>query len=57
MRDGSLPVCEHRDFPEVVRTVDALDTLAPKGEPPRNHFFEFAADDTRDEWEHVVGAL
>ena len=87
MRDGSLLVFEHRDFPEagtqvpagtveddeapaeavvrevqeetgvaarVVRELGTLDAIAPKGEPRRNHFFELATDETRDEWEHVV---
>jgi 8-oxo-dGTP pyrophosphatase MutT (NUDIX family) len=38
----------------VVRELGTLDAIAPKGEPRRNHYFELATDDTRDEWEHVV---
>jgi ADP-ribose pyrophosphatase YjhB (NUDIX family) len=38
----------------VVRELGAVDTVAPRGEPRRNHFFELATDETRDTWEHVV---
>jgi 8-oxo-dGTP pyrophosphatase MutT (NUDIX family) len=40
----------------VVRELGSTDTIAPKrGEPRRNFFFELTTDDSRDEWEHVVG--
>ena len=87
MRDTSLLVFDHRDFPEagtqvpagtveddeapadavlrevheetglasrVVRELGTFDAIAPKGEPRRNHFFELATDEMRDEWRHVV---
>jgi 8-oxo-dGTP pyrophosphatase MutT (NUDIX family) len=38
----------------VVRELGKRDSIAPKGEPRRNHYFELTSDETRDEWEHVV---
>jgi 8-oxo-dGTP pyrophosphatase MutT (NUDIX family) len=39
---------------QVARELGFTDSVAPRGEPRRNFFFELTTDDPRDEWEHVV---
>jgi 8-oxo-dGTP pyrophosphatase MutT (NUDIX family) len=38
----------------VVRELGTVDTVAPRGKPRRNHFFELATNESRDSWDHVV---